>query len=41
MDTSEEAHFFFSFVYTMYLNIVSYLHGKEIESKFEISCVYE
>ena len=43
MDTSEEyikvvivhptVHFFFSFVYVMYLNIASYLCGKQIKSK--------
>ena len=41
MDTSKEyikviivhpkVHFFFSFVYVMYLNIVSYFYGKQIK----------
>ena len=45
MDTFEEyikviivnptVHFFFSFVYVMYLNIASYLYGKQIKSKLE------
>ena len=44
MDTSEEyikviivhppLHFSFSFVYVIYLNIASYLYGKQIKSKF-------
>ena len=44
MDTSEEyiikvvimhptVHFFFYFVYVIYLNIVSYLYGKQIKSR--------
>ena len=33
--------FLFSFVYVLYLNIASYLYGKQIESKFGLSCIYE
>ena len=47
MDTSEEyikviiVAFLFSFVYVIYLNIASYLYGKQIKSKFGLSCIYE
>ena len=33
--------FLFSFVYVIYLNIASYLYGKQIKSKFGLSCIYE
>ena len=51
MDTLEEyinvvivhptVHFFFSFVYVMYLNIASYLCGKQRSRSWGIRCVYE
>ena len=38
---ASDGAFLFSFVYVMYLNIASYLCGKQIIRSWGIRCVYE